>query len=160
MQPDHDGRTQTRSECGEIDVYQRAHAALQQAVARTGTPHRRLTTQLAVLMAGLLESPMDETEMRLVADTLDSAIDDRFHPVTDEMERDAAHRESAADRREDAISDLRLIDGDTPERELEHAKSLDETSVSSRRYARVLRHKASRAIARVRLGLTPRGIAS
>lgn len=123
-----------------IAVYDRSHAAVLEATKRSGYPHRALTTRLASFLGTMLDADLNEMEMRQLADTIDAAIDDRWHPVTSlEAKRAVLRAESDADRAEDAISDLRLIETDCPVHMEEHANRLDRQSVTSRAASRVLR---------------------
>lgn len=128
---------QTESE--PIAVYDRAHAAVVAAVQRSGFPHRAITSSLATLMGRLLDSDLNEDEMRIVEAALSAVIDDRWHPVaTPDQVRAVLQTGFDADRGEDAIRDIRLVDGDCPVHIEEHARRMDRQAATSRSSARVL----------------------
>jgi hypothetical protein len=140
--------TQTRniSDPDPIDVVTRAQTAVLAMTDRVAYPHRGITSRLAVVMRDLVTLArrygVNESEMRLVETAIAGLIDDLAHPLGDEAERVASRWESDHDRGEDAVQDLRQIEGDTPYLLEEHAKRLDQQAASSRTLARVLRAKA------------------
>lgn len=157
--------TPTRTPADSVDVAERARVAVLAVTDRIGYPHRGIAARLGVLLRDLVTLRaygVNEAEMRLVSVAVDGVIDDLCHPVTPDMERVVARHESDADRKEDAIADLRLIEGDSPMLMDEHAKALEIDAASARTYARVLRHRARQLrgtgeAARARLGLAAQG---
>jgi hypothetical protein len=144
-----------------IDLPERARVTALSVVERTSYPHRALMRDLMVIgnaIQRLHSTGHNETELRLISQFADALIDDLFHTITPDMEQIVARHESMADQREQAIQDLRLINGDSALLKEEHAKALEIDAASGRTYARVLRRLAARerkaqAVARSRFNL-------
>jgi hypothetical protein len=158
--------TSARTNADSIDVAERARVAVLALTDRVGYPHRGIASRLGVLLRDLVTLRMlgvNEAEIRLVATCVDGVIDDLYHPLCPQAEQILARLESDADRAEDGVSDLRLIEGDTGRLLNDHARRLDAQATASRALARSLRAKAralaeghgvARDVARVRLGLS------
>lgn len=154
--------TSPRTNADSIDVAERARVAVLALTERIGHPHRGIAARLAVLLRDIVTLRtlgVNETEIRLVATCVDGVIDDLYHPLCPQADQILARLESDADRAEDGVSDLRLIEGDTGRLLNDHARRLDAQATSSRALARSLRAKArvmaeGRDISRVRLGLS------
>jgi hypothetical protein len=144
----------------DIDVYSRAQAAVMAAVERVGCPHRKLSSEVAAVMLGIValvrKHGTNEAEARAIPLAIDGLVADLFHPLTDE--RTARQLESEADRHEYAIQDACGIEGEAPALWDEHARALRADAAASLMLARVLDEKSrkarqSQSIARQRLGV-------
>jgi len=167
MQREHAVSNRRPPDDATIDVVRRATVAVKGAVDRVRYPHRGITARFAVLLRDLVtlrNNDVNECEARLLSAALDGVIDDLYHPLTHEQDRIIARIAADADRGEDGMRDLRLIEGDSAHLLEEHARKLDLQASSSRALARSLRAKArvmrqTAEAGRERLGLQPNGVA-
>jgi hypothetical protein len=107
----------TDHETTGIDCSERAKRTMLDVNERIGGRFDAFAGRLSMAIRDLVvlkTRGANEAELRLIPIAMHHAIDDLFHPLTPDAERVARRLESDADRKEDALSDLTLIDGESP----------------------------------------------